>query len=141
MKKIFFAMIMFAGLSAHAEVYNECTAVNDSQSGIYFENGYAQTSVNSSDHFFENLNLVISGKVEKYKIGGDGLYRADCEGSSTDSSKLNLSKTSYAQLNYKLDCGSAKLEVQLDVSKAAPNGKITRKFKNGSSVTLDLNCK
>lgn len=133
-------LVIFSSL-AHADIYNECVAVGDSNSGIYFENGYSQTSPNSSEHYFEHLVLVAGGTKEIYKISGDRLYKPDCMASEDSTSKVGISKSSYVTFDERLTCARAKLEVQVDLSKAQPNGKIVRTLANGQQVTLDLNCK
>jgi hypothetical protein len=142
MKLFALTLVVLFGGFAHAATFNECTAVGNSKSGIYFENGYRQPSPNASEHSFEDLVVVINGReAKRFQTAGDSLYRAECDQSKSDSSELNISKSAYAKIDWNLDCGDAKVQLQLDTDRSGKNGKIVISQENDQDITFDLICK
>src|SRR5262245_43026210 len=137
------ALIVTSTGIAHADTYNQCLKAGDAASGIYFEQGYAQTSPNSSDHFFENIVVVNKGKETRFKIKGDRLYTADCNPAAGAISQLSLDKKYYSRLEARFNCGDGKsfVEVKFDLSSGSkPNGAVSGRARDGSQFAFDLNC-
>jgi hypothetical protein len=143
MKTLMITLVVLASTIAKANrTYNECVSSTDSQSGIYFEDGYEQYSPNSSEHPFANIVFVNKGAREALKIAGD-YYRPDCYEQEGGSSQLSLDRSTYVKLDITYKCGdgsSIKAKIDLD-SAQKPNGAVTRTYKDGRQVSFDLNCR
>lgn len=133
---------VFCG-GARADIYNECMKVDDDSSGLYFENGYAPTSPNSSDHYFEDIVVVAGGETYRFKITGDDLYGAAYDAAPGASQKLSLARRSYLAFDKLLKGrdGKSYLQVQFDLSSAQPsNGSVRGQLADGRAFSFDLRC-
>lgn len=141
-----FALVLLlmgtAPLASHAGTYNTCTEVGNPKSGVYFDQGYAKTSPNSSEHYYEDMVLVINGTSETYKIGGDNLYRAACELLLSGTNELSLDKSHYRVFDRKYEHHNGTIiELSFDLNnKSKINGHVKRTLTDGTSISFDLNC-
>lgn len=129
--------------SAHANTYNECVSTEQPGAGIYFEQGYEQTSPNSSEHFFQRVHVRVDGEHFDFKIDGDELYRAQCKPTDESTSETNLSESAYAKMNatYRCDAESY-IKIHFDVNRnEQPNGFAEGRHPSGKAFALKLNCR